>query len=163
MKVIIISDIHDNEINLQHCFDFAQKEKVEEIICCGDVTNEETVGLMAKIFPGIIHLVSGNIKLFNAKFINKLDNINYLGEMGVVEIDSSLVGVCHEPFQIETLLDKYAPNIIFYGHTHKPWLEERASIKIINPGTLGGVFQKATFAFWDTGTKEIKLILLESL
>lgn len=163
MKNIIISDIHDNEVNLKKGIDFAKQKKVEQIICCGDVTNDKTIGILARNFPGTIHLVSGNIKLFNEEFIKKFNNINYLGQTGVIEIDSVLVGLCHEPYQINDVVEKYAPQIVFYGHTHKPWIEERASIKIVNPGTLGGVFQRASMALWDTDKKDIQLILLENL
>ncbi len=54
-------------------------------------------------------------------------------------------------------------DIIFYGHTHKPWIEEQNQIKIVNPGTLGGVFQKATFALYDTGDRKLELKILETI
>ena len=51
-------------------------------------------------------------------------------------------------------------NYIFYGHNHKPWIENKTDAQIINPGTLGGVFQKSTFAVLE---KDIKLIILENI
>jgi predicted phosphodiesterase len=54
-------------------------------------------------------------------------------------------------------------DIIFYGHTHKPWIEIKNGIQIVNPGTLGGVFTPATFAVWDTDKREPELKLLASL
>ena len=163
MKIAIISDIHDNVMNLLKCLDFCEKNNVEKLLCCGDVTNDETISTLGKKFPGPIFLVRGNAEIFNPEIIKKFENINDLGKVGAIEIDSVVVGMCHQPFLIDEVIEKYAPQICFYGHTHKPWIEERAGIKVINPGTLSGDFSKATFAFWDSASKEIKLILLESL
>jgi len=52
-------------------------------------------------------------------------------------------------------------DIIFYGHTHKPWIEEKNGVKLVNSGTLGGVFQKATFAVWDTDQDEPELKIID--
>ena len=51
-------------------------------------------------------------------------------------------------------------NYVFYGHTHKPWEEEINSTKIINPGTLAGVWNRSTFAILDTKIKKVELIIL---
>jgi predicted phosphodiesterase len=62
---------------------------------------------------------------------------------------------------ISKVLGENGVMIVFYGHTHEPWIEERRGVKVINPGTLGGVFANATFAVWDTEKKDIKLMILD--
>ena len=49
-------------------------------------------------------------------------------------------------------------DVLFYGHTHKPWQEESAGTWLVNPGTLGGVYYPATFALYDplNNTWELK-------
>ena len=37
----------------------------------------------------------------------------------------------------------------------------RQKATLINPGTLGGVFQKACFAIWDTETTDVKLKIIQ--
>jgi len=81
----------------------------------------------------------------------------------VFEIGGKKVGVCHEPFLVKEVLAKGDCDIIFYGHTHKPWIEIKDGIQIVNPGTLGGVFTPATFAVWDTGSGQLELKLLGKL
>ncbi|MCX6797241.1 MAG: metallophosphoesterase family protein, partial [Candidatus Doudnabacteria bacterium] len=54
-------------------------------------------------------------------------------------------------------------DFVFHGHTHKPWQETIGKTIIINPGTLAGLFNKATFAVFDTETKKAQLILLEKI
>ncbi|RLC36090.1 hypothetical protein DRH27_05780 [Candidatus Falkowbacteria bacterium] len=167
MFVAIISDIHDNLINLKTCLDWCRNNKIEAMICCGDVTNSDTIEYLSKHFPGKIHLVKGNIELYNEAELEKYKNIIYYGKTGRFEIGSKIVGVCHEPFYREDVIKKGRCDIIFYGHTHKPWekVETRhgASLRLVNPGTLGGVFLKATFAAWDTDSDNIELIILDNI
>ena len=162
MKIAIISDIHDNLANLRIFLNWSKKESVEKIICCGDITNSETVDFLAKNFAGEIIVIRGNMEVYDESLLSNYLSINYLGRFGVTEIDGTLVGLCHEPdFIPQVIFRNKGVKIIFYGHTHKPWLESLDGITKVNPGTLGGVFQKASFALWDTKTGALELKLLE--
>jgi len=161
MKLAIISDIHDNLVNLKKCIEWINKNSVEVLICCGDVTNYDTLEFLSINFKGTIYLVYGNMEIYEARKSSNFKNINYLGRLGKVEIDGKFVGICHEPWFINKVESSGRCDVIFYGHTHKPWIEKKDGILIINPGTLGAVFQKATFAFWDTSKDEPELKILE--
>lgn len=196
MKIVIISDIHDNLVNLRKCLDWCVKEKIKNLICCGDVTNSETLKFLAENFNDDIYLVRGNIEIYGEEEIKKYRNIKYLGRIGTVELDKKLIGICHEPayisnvislfnkiknnnipvnnkivskisagkpYLISKVLEKGDCEIIFYGHTHQPFEDRRGNAKAINPGTLGGVFTKASFAVYDTLNKEAELKILELL
>lgn len=163
MKIAIISDIHDNRINLLKCLNWCQENAVESIICCGDLTNDESLELLSKSFAGKIYLVEGNAEIYDADNLKKYGNIKLFGKRGRVEINGKKICFCHEPSLISDFFEKEKCDIIFYGHTHKPWEENKKGARVINPGTLGGVFTRSTFAFWDTGTEDIKLKLLEWL
>ena len=52
---------------------------------------------------------------------------------------------------------------VFYGHNHTPWEEKIGNTVVANPGTLAGMFQKATFAVLDTKNKKLELKILEIL
>ena len=56
----VISDIHDNLVTLKQCLDWCNEQKYADLICCGDVTNSETLNFLARNFDGTIHLVKGN-------------------------------------------------------------------------------------------------------
>ena len=163
MKYAIISDIHDNIVNLEKCLKWCNANNIGAIICCGDVTNSGTLHLLAARFEKDIYLVQGNIELYEEEEVEVYLNIKYLGKYGIIEIDNFKVGVCHEPFYIDKLLEREGVKLIFYGHTHKPWIEDKKGVKLINPGTLGGVFQKASFAVWESGEGGLELILLERI
>jgi|WetSurMetagenome_2_1015567.scaffolds.fasta_scaffold03598_1 uncharacterized protein len=182
MKIAIISDIHDNLVNLEKCLKWCLENKIEKIICCGDVTNGETLKSLSENFSGEIFLVRGNMEIYDEDELAAYSNIIYGGRTAVWEIGGKKIGVCHEPFLIKELFKSplgrggpalagprwvggrnTIPDIIFYGHTHKPWIEEKGGTKIVNPGTLGGVFSRATFAVYDTDKKEPELKILDLL
>lgn len=164
MKIGIISDIHDNLANLDKFLEFARINNLAEIICLGDVTDEETIRHLALNFKGRINLIRGNMDIYEAEILKELNNVNYLGRYGSFLAEGSRVGLIHEPdFYNELLKGQKDFNYIFYGHTHKPWVEKKAGAIMANPGTLGGVFQKACFAVWDTESGNLELKILELL
>jgi putative phosphoesterase len=162
MLVVIVADIHDNEVNLEKCLAWAKSKKAGQLICCGDVTNSHTLGLLAKWFDGPIHLIRGNMEIYESKEVKKFSNIKYYGRMGWFEIKGHKVGICHEPYFLPKILEKEV-EYVFYGHTHKPWIEGKNGVIIANPGTLGGVFQRASFAVWHTETGKLELKLLNEI
>ena len=161
MKVAIISDIHDNIPNLKKCLYYCMENNIEKIFCCGDVTNSETLKFLANNFQKEIYLVRGNMEIFEEFEPEKYKNIIYSGRIANFKLKRKKIGLCHEPFLLEYVLKKGECDIIFYGHTHKPWIEKKNNYLFVNPGTLGAVFQKATFAVWDLKEDEPELKILE--
>jgi hypothetical protein len=157
MKVAVIADIHDNLTNLERCLDLCRENNIENIICCGDVTNSETLGYISDHFKGRIMLVRGNMEIYGEQEIANHDNIDYGDRVGYFEVGNKIVGVCHEPFLVDKILERKDCYIVFYGHTHRPWEETRDGVRIVNPGTLGGVFSRPTYAVWDTETGEMEM------
>lgn len=163
MLIAIISDIHDNIANLERFLEWAKTKKISKIICCGDVTSTDTLEVMSGKFTGTVEIVKGNAEIYSDKDIKRYPNIKLHGRAGIIKVGETNLGFCHEPFLIKKVLEKGRPEIIFYGHTHKPWKEIKDGVNCVNPGTLGGVFQKATFASFDTGEKKLKLHILDFL
>ena len=162
MLIAIIADIHDNLVNLTKCLNWCKANKIKKIICCGDITNEDTLNYLSNNFKGEIHLVKGNIELYRTKHLAELNNINYYGQIGYLKLNGTTLGFCHEPFLIDKVLAKKC-DLVFYGHTHKPWLENFDNIKIVNSGDLSGMWHKATFAVYDSNKNKLELKLLENI
>jgi putative phosphoesterase len=202
MKFVVISDIHDNLVNLEKCIKWGKSQGIENAICCGDVVNSETLQYLAENFK-VMYLIRGNLEIYDAAEIKKYDNyktvvasrltanfllrnspaqsglkqsshknlplaaestnINYLGRFGVFEIDGKIIGLCHEPWYIDSVLKIKPCDLIFYGHTHEPWISEKDGLITANPGTLGGVFNKASFAVYDSINNNLELKILELL
>ncbi|KKQ60641.1 MAG: Phosphodiesterase, MJ0936 family [Parcubacteria group bacterium GW2011_GWE2_38_18] len=164
MLVVVISDIHDNLTNLRQCLDWCNRQAIQTMICCGDLTNDDTLDYLVKNFKGDIHLLKGNADSFDERKIVEYKNIKYYSRAGgKLEINGKKIGFCHEPFYIKKLIEKEKFDIIFYGHTHKPWESKEKGARLINPGTLSGMFLKSTFAVWNSQTGEISLKILEEM
>ncbi len=165
MLFAIISDIHDNAPNLKKCLDWCSKNGVEKIICCGDITNLETVSSLANKFTGEIFIVEGNCRLYEESDLNHFKNISYCGEIGIREEDNLKIGFCHEKRKIIKMLEiSHGPlDFIFYGHSHKPWIEESGKTTVVNPGNIAGIWNPATFAVLETKNKKLELKILTEI
>lgn len=172
MKIAIISDSHDNILNIEKFLSWALKNDIEAIIHCGDIAAPAIVfKVLVPNFSGPIHLVHGNVSDRPAleKICQSLDNVRLHGDQGEIVLDSGTakkfkIAFCHFPEQAKELAESGKYSLVFYGHTHKPWIEKLANgCQMINPGTLGGLFQKPTFAVYDTAANDLQLKILEQL
>ncbi|MFH1822670.1 MAG: YfcE family phosphodiesterase [Patescibacteria group bacterium] len=163
MKIATISDLHDNLENLTKCLNWCKQNKINQLICLGDVTNSQTLNYLAKNFKNNIYLVTGNAEIYNENELKKFKNIKFYGEYGSFNIDNKKVGICHEKYLVNKIIKENKVDIIFYGHSHKPWQEKVRQTRLINPGTLAGLFYKASFAVWSTESGKIELKILEQI
>src|SRR6266487_3228802 len=60
MKFAIVSDTHDNLANFKKAIDFLNGQKIEAMLHCGDICNQETIDEAVKNFKGKIYFVRGN-------------------------------------------------------------------------------------------------------
>lgn len=166
MKLAIISDTHDNLANIEKFTSWAKENKIEAIIHCGDIASGDTVEFLAKHFSGLAHLVYGNMDAnYRDDIYLTCDNYPKMklhGDQGEIILEKTKIAFCHFPEVAKELAETGKYNLVFYGHTHKPWMETlNNNCQLINPGTLGGVFQKATFTVYDTTTNKLELKILE--
>ncbi|MCU0679715.1 MAG: YfcE family phosphodiesterase [Planctomycetes bacterium] len=162
MKVAVVSDIHDNLANLETFLKYLHKTGINTVLCCGDLTNSETLYTLAKGVKGDIFLVRGNIEIYNEEETKNYHNVHYFGPLAYFQIENKNIALCHEPFWIEKIKKQYPDtDFIFYGHTHKPWSEtsvlNNKNILIANPGNLANTFHPATFAVWDINNNQLDL------
>lgn len=164
MLIAIISDIHDNLINLAKTLAWCRNQEVAKIIFCGDATTLETIKNLAR-FPGEIFMIKGNIELYEESELAEFKNIKYYGPTGALNLNDLHIGLCHEPYKIAPLIKSTEVRLdyIFYGHTHQPWLEQRGATAVVNPGNIAGVWYQATFATLNTVTRKIELKILGRL
>ncbi|MFH1401354.1 MAG: YfcE family phosphodiesterase [Parcubacteria group bacterium] len=165
MKIAIISDTHDNLLTLKKTIAWIKSQKIKLIVHCGDVSKEEVLKESLDGFNGRIYLVRGNCDIDDFKRIPKL---KIFDESGEIKLINKKIAFSHFPKIAEDLANSGKYDIIFYGHSHKPWIKtfrggSRQEIKLVNPGNLAGVYYKATFAIYDTKTDKLELKILERL
>lgn len=161
-KIAIISDSHDNPARIDQMLEKLKKENIKTIIHCGDVCSSRVLDYLSINFPGEIYLSLGNVdadhELYNQR--HSLENIKIFPKFGEMKIDNLNIAFVHFPDRAKELANTGKYDFVFHGHTHKPWEEEIGNCKIINPGTLAGLFTRSTFAILDTKTKKVELIVL---
>lgn len=182
MKIAILSDSHDNIVNLAKALKFINKEKTKIIIHCGDLCAPSILTeVLAPNFKGQIHLVHGNVG--DPELLEKVAKqyknasprtqrgawVKVHGYTGKVILDNKKIAFTHFINNARKLAQSGQFDIVFYGHSHKPWEEKlttnnrQHTTRLVNPGTVGGMFYKATFAIYDTQTNKLELKILELL
>ncbi len=175
MKIAIVSDTHDNTKNFNKIIDWLNKEKINVILHCGDITNQETIDEAVKNFKGEIKFVRGNGDF----------ELNDIPEEMKIELGGKKIFFNHYPDIAKKMAESGKYDLVFYGHTHKPWLAriatparqpdgshsggrsvasgEKKECLLVNPGEVAGQRFKPTFAIYDTGTDKLELKILEKL
>jgi len=161
MKIAIISDTHDNLATLNQAIDWINKEKIDLLIHCGDVCSQKTLEILIKKFEKPIHLVLGNADDKNLKKTRK--NVRIWGKTGEIEVAKKKISFTHFPEEAKKIIRSNKYNLVFYGHTHRPWERKKNKCRVVNPGNLAGIFYKATFAVYDTENDKLELKILERL
>lgn len=165
MKFAIISDSHDNIPNIDKAVAYLKQQNITFMIHCGDIAGGEVAKYLANQFGGEIHAITGNVTASPENIRQKTAGLNFTlhDETGEVEFDGKKIAFNHYPPEAEKLAKGGKYDLVFYGHDHKPWEKMVGKTKLLNPGTLAGLFQKATFAIYDTATDKAQLILLEKI
>jgi hypothetical protein len=151
MKIAIVSDTHDNLTNLRKIISWLNENNFQFILHCGDVCTQATLYEMNKMFKGEIKAARGNMEI-------DLDHLPLVQE---VKIDNKRIAFVHYYAKALQLVKDH--DLVFYGHTHEPWGETIGECRVVNPGTAAGMFNKATFAIYNTETDKLELKILEKL
>ena len=129
MKILVISDTHRDLSNLGKVLE--TESPVNLLIHCGDICGDgETV---EKLCGCEFHAVAGNMDMGS----------DLPGEL-LIEAGGRRIFVVHGHRYyvgsgIEDLKETARENeadIVLYGHTHIPYLEETPEIIVMNPGSL---------------------------
>jgi len=161
MIIGVISDTHDQMVMIRKSIDVFKSEGVGAVIHCGDFV----APFAAKLFQGLncpFYSVFGNN---DGEREGLIKTVAPFGELHnpphLYTIGGKLFLVNHAPI-CEKDLDKFPqPDIIFYGHTHKP---ERAFIKGIpsyNPGeACAWLTGEASIGLLDVSNNEYRRVVL---
>lgn len=166
MKIAIISDVHNNEVNLKKVLDYCAREDIKTIICCGDLASKETLDFLCDNFEGEIHYTFGNMDnehLRNYELLQNYKNTKVYRNFGEIEINKRKIAFVHFPAIAKELCQSGKYDFVFYGHTHKPWEENIDGCKMLNPGNVAGEIYPPTFAVWEISTDKFNLIRIHDL
>lgn len=164
MKIAIVSDTHDNLANFNKAIDFLNEQKIEVMLHCGDICNQETINEALKNFNGAIYVVRGNGDFDLHELPEKLELELGGSPLHQASADrSKKIFINHYPDIAKKAAESGKYDVVFYGHTHRPWEEAIGTCRLVNPGELAGQRYKPCFALYDTATDRLELKILEKL
>ena len=166
MKIAIISDSHDNVTNLEKLIEWLNKNKISILIHAGDLCAPGVlVKTLAPEFKGQIHMISGKVHddATLEKVASQFSNVKYYGEKGEIEIENKKIALVHFKEEAEKLVAENKYDLVVFGHTHQSEIQKINQTQLVNPGTVGGLYNKATFVIYDTDTEKLEIKELDNL
>jgi len=170
LKVVIVSDSHDNLLNVGKFAAYVTSIGVDLIIHLGDYVSPFTLKKFLSLNVRLLGVFGNNDG-------DKLLLLKSLGDIGVIydapletDIDGFKTLLLHG-FGSRELTEKvvrYLANssgydLILYGHTHTYNVEKYGSTVVVNPGTLSGYLAEyPTIAVFDTKDLSISIIDIDS-
>ena len=129
MKILVVSDTHGRDENFEQAV--MQETPFDMLIHCGDVEGREI--FIEALTECSCHIVSGNNDFFSD-----------LPREEIVEAGNNRIFVTHGHYygvsmDITGVIDEAKDrgcNAVFFGHTHKPLLENIGGVLALNPGSL---------------------------
>jgi len=158
MKIAIISDTHDREVELKKLIgELNEKIKPNMLIHCGDFCAPFMIKALAE-FKGQVHCVFGNTddRFISAKLaINR--GINLHGDLAQIEIDSKKIAIIHNDILEELLAESGKFDAVFYGHNHKSSKRKIGKTLLANPGEMAGLNGIPTYGIYDTDKNDFEI------
>jgi len=153
MKLLIISDSHNNIANLKHVMGFAKKFKTDAVIHCGDWNTIESIDAVLS-FGIPLYTVTGNADI-DPQVSEKLKaKSEKFGEDFLeFELGGWKIGVVHKIKNLESGISNM--DIIFTGHFHSKDDRIVDGVRIVRPGAI---INGNNFAIYDTTTNRIEFI-----
>lgn len=161
MIIGVLSDTHDELSNLLVALETFRNAHIETVIHCGDLTGLEMVshfeGFRTIYTHGNMDHVTGTIK----KRFEKMRRDNYAGSVFRGQLDGIPVAATHSHIEskLMDLVRSQRFQWVFHGHTHQKRDEVIHSVRIVNPGALGGLRKgPRSFCIVDLTAGEVQFI-----
>ncbi len=166
MKICILSDSHDNIPLLKETLRQAQAAGAQAVLHCGDIVAPST--LEKARLPGLpVHVIHGN-NAGDLFALSKLafqpdSQLHYYGQDAAFTLAGRRIFLVHYPHYAKAMAVTGDYDLVCCGHTHRTAIESIANIQgtttlLVNPGTVGGVAAKPTYALGDLATMEFTIL-----
>ncbi len=152
----VISDTHDNLVNLDKIINEMKKYNIDTLIHLGDFVSPITLKKLGEEMKGIkIYAVFGNNdgdKLFLKRIADDY-KITLEEQPMILKIDEHKLFIFHGFNSYEKTVEiaksvakSKVYSAVLFGHTHKPYLDFINGILILNPGDASGLLNSPSFA-----------------
>lgn len=129
MKILIVSDTHGHERNLEKVLE--RVSPIDQLIHLGDVEgHEDYIEVLAEC-P--VHMVSGNNDFFSDL---PREEEFWLGKYHVLITHGHYYGVSMGTERLKEGAAARKIDIAMYGHTHRPEIDLTEGVTVLNPGSI---------------------------
>lgn len=129
MKILIVSDTHRYDTNLEKVLE--KENPLDCFIHLGDAAGSEDY--IARLAECPVHMVRGNNDFF-CDLPNEQEFL--LGSYKVFITHGHYYYVGQHTEELRRQARVKGVDIVMFGHTHKPLLDEGADLIVLNPGSL---------------------------
>ncbi len=157
MKIAVLSDIHDQSLNLATALDQVRGESAARLFFLGDFCAPFTLTQLAEGFDGTIDVVFGNNDgdaFLLCKNAARHAHVTLHGHLAQLEVDGRRIALHHYPDVAERLAESGAYDAVFSGHDHRRYAHRKGAVLWANPGEVMGRFGEPSFGLYDTRTGE---------
>lgn len=129
MKILVLSDSHGHDDRLEEVIEL--EKPFDCLIHCGDVEGAEY--MISQIAECPVHIVSGNNDFFSDLLpeeefvVNGLNFFITHGHYYYVSMGPERI--------INEGLDR-GSDVVIFGHTHRPYMDDSSGILVLNPGSI---------------------------
>lgn len=161
MRIAVLSDTHDQILNLRAAVTYCNSYSVQMLIHCGDLISPFMLEELAK-FAGAIHFVYGNNigdqHVISQACGTKFPTITNHGILGAVEAGGKKIAFTHYPVMARGLATQGGFDVVCCGHNHIYKVENVGAALLINPGQLLGKDSRPGFCILETATMEVERV-----
>ena len=129
MKILIVSDTHGRHGNLDEVLE--REGKIDMLLHLGDIEDGEHY--IEAVLDCPLHLLSGNNDYFS--YLPGEKEIK-IGKYRVLLTHGHGYYVSMNTKRLREEANRRGVDIVFFGHTHKPYMDVEGDLKVINPGSL---------------------------
>lgn len=163
MRIAILSDTHDNIWRLDKALSLMGD--ADALLHCGDLCSPFVIKHLGEGAPGRpIHVVWGNND-GDPRMILRVAaghaGVKIHGPFAELEIDNLRIAVIHYPEIARPLAASGRYDLVCYGHDHSAHESRIGGCVLLNPGELMGLRGRATFAWFDTVSREVRFREIE--
>ncbi len=163
MKISIMSDSHDNWVNLEKAVNISNENHCEFLLFAGDLIAPPQLAILEK-FNGKIKFVWGNNEAEKVGLTRMMDSSNKIelcGDIFEGEIGGVKIFMNHYPRIAELAAKSKEFDLCIFGHTHEYVESKIGNTILVNPGEIQGYKTgKASFVIFDTESKRLKKVNL---
>ena len=129
MKILIVSDTHGRHRNLEEVLD--REGPIDMLVHLGDVEGGEDY--ICALTDCETHIIAGNNDFFSDL---SREQEFFIGKYRVFITHGHSYYVSMGTKELKKEARRRGVDIVMYGHTHRPYLDQQTDITVLNPGSL---------------------------